>query len=364
MAGEGANQRRFLRMDCALSVQIRSKSGAVEVLTANISRNGVYLRTDSPMAERQLVKLSFSMPDGTPLQVMGMVAHRFFPKDEHPAGPGMGVDFFALSKDDKKIWDRFCLEMEKNSARLHIGEQLQAELSLPGNGGFADPDEIFVLEEEIEPEVFASSIADNYVEPVRRQHPRFAASFLVRLRDRERMLEYYTRDISIGGTFLRTDELKRDGDVIELILVHPETREEFSLESRVVRVITGPKPGDRGMGLEFLPLNADRKNELELFIERGVEVQQDSGEALAQHLEDLSRAVELEADSPRAYAELGRVLLEDREDPGAAVSKLTKAIKLDPGCQSAHQHLALAYALLGQRDLALEHMRTARRLRG
>jgi len=362
MASDEANQRRYMRIDVSLPVQIRNKQGAIEVLTANISRSGVFLRTDTPMPERQLVKLGFKMPDGTPLQVMGMVVHRFLPKDKHPAGPGMGIHFFALSKNDKKTWDRFCLEMEKNSARLQISTQVQAELTIPGEGGFADPDEVLDLIDEIEIDVFAPATA-GFVEPVRRENPRYAASFLVRLPDKEQMYEYYTKDISIGGTFIHAKELRKDGEILELILVHPESNEEFSLEATVVRVIEGPAEYDRGMGLEFTPLDNNRKRELELFIEIGVAFQEDSPEASAERVADLHQAVSLEADSPRAYTELARLLLEEKEDPEAAVEKLLHALALDADYLPAHELLRLAYALAGKRDRALAHLRIARRLR-
>jgi Tfp pilus assembly protein PilF len=55
-------------------------------------------------------------------------------------------------------------------------------------------------------------------------------------------------------------------------------------------------------------------------------------------------------------------LLEQMEDAAAAVQALQRALECDPDYLEAHLLLRLAYALLGQRERALEHLRIARTL--
>jgi len=91
----------------------------------------------------------------------------------------------------------------------------------------------------------------------------------VRLRDRERMRDFYTHDISTGGMFLKTPLLKEHGEDLDIVLIHPETKEEFPLEARVVRVVNSMNREQKGMAVEFLDVSEEKKKSLREFIETG-----------------------------------------------------------------------------------------------
>jgi len=237
-----SEKRRFRRYEVSIPVELVSRHGNTEMLTNDISRHGAFLRTDNPASERQLVKLLFKLPGGAVVEVMGSVSYVAYPEDRSKQGPGMGIKFFSIPSDAKEIWDRFCLSLE-NGVKIKAAQLKPLETS-----------------EEDKPELH-----DAPEVPIRRHAPRIRTSFLVRLRDRERMRDFYTHDISTGGMFLKTPLLKEHGEDLDIVLIHPETKEEFPLEARVVRVVNSMNREQKGMAVEFLDVSEEKKKSLREF---------------------------------------------------------------------------------------------------
>src|SRR5690606_5748779 len=122
-------------------------------------------------------------------------------------GPGMGVDFFAISKEAKDLWDAFIADL-----KIRRGTAL---LSPPA--GAPKP-------KRAAPMTPAESSLGRA--PVERQHVRQKACFLVRMTDKSRLRDCLSTDVSQGGMFLRTPVRRAMGDLVEMVLVHPETQEE------------------------------------------------------------------------------------------------------------------------------------------
>ncbi len=324
------NQRRYRHIEYSIPVILTTSGGVQKLVTHNISRHGAFVLTDSPIALRQLANLEFQLPGGVRVNVMGRVARLVMPDDSAPTGPGMGVDFFSLTNNAKKIWNDFCLELE--NARS---------------------------EEEDDPMTPDATLK---AKPIRRKSPRYILSFLVRMRDKDRMREFYTRNISRGGMFLNTPLLRNEGEDLEVLLIHPDTHQEYPILSRVIRVESGPPAEHEGMGVEFLGLDENTKSRIQEFIETGIRGQSDDEESDRELMELLEKAVQLDPDSPRTRTAFGKTLLVVQEDPLAAVKHLEHAIAIDPDYLPAHQCLPLAYALLGENDKAMEQIRTIRRL--
>jgi Tfp pilus assembly protein PilZ len=199
--------------------------------------------------------------------------------------------------------------------------------------------------------------------PVRRRHPRYAATFLIRLPDRGELNSYYSKDISTGGTFLRTTLLKQVGDLLELLLIHPETDQEFGLAAKVVRVVEAPCESEQGMGLAFEPLSPAQRDKLEIFIETGVAFLDGLPDLEAETERALQEAAIIESSSARVHFEWAKRLLYDHEDFKAAAAEFERTLGLDPGYAAVHEHLPLAYAMLGDTLRALEQMRLWRKHR-
>jgi c-di-GMP-binding flagellar brake protein YcgR len=231
-------RRRYPRYAQYLPVRLKQGGKEVELITSDISRTGAFVVTDSPRLDRELLKLSLELPDGEEVDLMGMVSRRIVPTD--PGGaqkPGMGIDFFAIS--------------EKVERRL---KELIESI----------PDEDLL---DLDPRKPPS---DRPL-PTRRRHARYLCRFLVRLKDRERLREFYSKDISAGGTFVKTPAPKQVNPEVELVLVHPQPpHEEFPISGRVMRVVEGPTMEDRGVAIEFTRLAAEVEASLLAFIETGV----------------------------------------------------------------------------------------------
>lgn len=75
----------------------------------------------------------------------------------------------------------------------------------------------------------------------------------------------YTRDISLGGMFIETNSLTKEGSTVFVDFFLPGVRKKFKLKGRVVRINnneddhTFSKPG---IGIEFINLDEDNKSYL------------------------------------------------------------------------------------------------------
>lgn len=411
------NLRRFARFNVALPVLLKSKSGHKHLISANISRTGLFIRSDKPPAERQLIQLSVDLGDQGVLDVVGMVVHCFAPGDPHPEAPGMGVEYFAMSKAAKKTWDRFCLDQDralqnqeacgngnghdtKSSeppvvpafpVRLPALAQTLPELTpLPGtvdvSQAQATPQLTVQVQtpeaENVHPQFqkpaaiakatspaapkSAPRLVTLQVEPhQRRNSQRFAAVFSARLSDQKQFHEFLTRDISLGGTFLRSETLVPEGSRLELVLIHPATMGEFEIVATVVRLSQGGAKSVRGMGVSFAPLSERAQADFERFVASGIASQAgpshdpDSEEIVL--LEDI---LEFDAGTPRAHTNIARIFIEQLKDPVGAIVELKKALEAQQDYLPAHRLLQLAYALEGDTDKAYEHIQAVVRLRG
>jgi len=395
--GTSDDKRRVPRYSVSLPVRIRLKRSTVEMLTSEVSRHGVFVRSDDPIPVRHLVQLTLTLPDSKIVEVMGMVARIVRPGEDEPSGPGMGIDFFAMSAAAKTHWAEFIYRLRQEA--LELEQRIEAEESsesgpepqlpeatgtgLAGTGLLVNPDDADIpglaeIFEEIPEAVIIPDGRDEEVppalivgdgdepippEPVRRRAPRYTAAFLVRLKDQNLLKTFYTTDISTGGMFLKTPLLKRAGDVVELYLVHPETDQEFKLSGTVKRVVSEAAVTEQGLGIELDPLDDDLRWTLINFIETGVGAFEPSEAPEKQMLEILRSAIELAPDHPRAHAALAERLLEDHEDAEGAIEAYENALDLDPDFLPAHRGLRIAYGMLGDAERVQHHLREVKRIR-
>jgi uncharacterized protein (TIGR02266 family) len=91
----------------------------------------------------------------------------------------------------------------------------------------------------------------------RRRYPRIEARIKVSFSTVEELIQEYTRNISTGGIFLKTDRLLDPNAVINLTIEFPEGLGVFTVHGRVVRlmVLSHPtEPGKQlfGAGIRFV----------------------------------------------------------------------------------------------------------------
>ncbi len=365
-----ASNRRFERYAAALPVASKRRSTQDLYLTADVSRHGAFVCTQAPRAPRELIQATFTLPDGATVEAMCMVARVYPVADPGPLGPGMGLDFFALGKEDKDRWDAFVGNCRVLSRAGLSTTQAQGQPARPPPLP-ADALAPVVSPPSSWPPSPAPTMATPPVPvtkpapssppqpaPLRRAAPRVAACFLVRLKDVEQLRAFYTRDISTGGAFVQTPMLRAVGDTVELVLVHPDSDEEFRLRGLVKRVVETP-PEAQGLGVGFDGMSPEDHTALLAFMETGTDLLSPVKVGAAQTLTLLERAVELEPDNPRGHVALGAHLLEEMRDVKGALRSLLRGVELEPAYPEAHRRLHRAYVRARDNRRAASHLRVA-----
>lgn len=90
--------------------------------------------------------------------------------------------------------------------------------------------------------------------PDKRKHPRYELSLLVQFRfdTFEDFLAEYASNISMGGMFIRTQEVREEGALIYLQFYLRDGQKFIEGLGRVVRVVPPGQAEAAGMGVEFV----------------------------------------------------------------------------------------------------------------
>ncbi|MCB0271965.1 MAG: PilZ domain-containing protein [Bdellovibrionales bacterium] len=102
----------------------------------------------------------------------------------------------------------------------------------------------------------------------KRKYPRIEAKIKVSFQTLEDLRTEYTRNISAGGIFLKTNQLLDPNADIELTLFFPGNLGNVHIRGRVIRLITMTHPTDPdqqlyGVGIRFMDLDPSIKNQIE-----------------------------------------------------------------------------------------------------
>lgn len=212
-------QRKSPRFSCVLPVDLYTGSKPRRVSSVNVSRHGIFLSTDEVIKERFLVQLLIHLPDGA-LNANAVVSRTV----QTAELSGIGVQFFAQSASSKRRWDEFVFG-------------LTGHMVTPGH----------------------DKVGWSQGAPDR-------ATYLVKLKDRRRLVEFQEKNVNKGGLYLATPVIKEAGAEVALIIIHPDTEEEYLLTGRVERVcLDAPK----GMEISIPPLDVASKERFLRFIETG-----------------------------------------------------------------------------------------------
>lgn len=212
-------QRRSPRFPCAVPVDLYSGNKPRRVSSVNVSRHGIFLATDEVIKERFLVQLLIHLPDGA-LNANAVVSRTVQTAELN----GIGVQFFAQSASSKRRWDEFVFG-------------LTGQMVTPGHDKAS----------------WSIGAPDR-------------ATYLVKLKDRRRLREFQEKNVNKGGLYLATPVIKEAGAEVALIIIHPETEQEYLLTGRVERVcLEAPK----GMEISIPPLDVNSKQRFLSFIDTG-----------------------------------------------------------------------------------------------
>jgi len=333
------NRRRTDRQLVTMRVALRRRGELEWLQTLDVSRLGAFIRTDNARALRELLQLSFHLPNGLVIEGMCMVTRSLPVGTPFPPGPGMGVEFFSVEREQKTQWETFVRNAQ-------ILQDAQALTPVPLVLGTVIP----------QPPPLPPPAPPA---PVRRNQPRKAACFLLRMKDVSQLQKFYTRDISQGGCFINTPQVKPLGEDVEIVLIHPDTDEEFHIPGRVARCVAEGPEATHGMGINFVSMDQLRRVDLSLFIETGARVLAEEPDAISERLGVLTQAVKREPDNWKVHLALGIHLLDEMRDDATAVRALLRALELSPACIEAHRKLHRAYVRLRQPSKAGGHLKVA-----
>jgi hypothetical protein len=117
-----SNERRGSdRKVIALPVTVSVGAAKLRSHTAEVGRRGVFVVAERPWPRRKLVSLVLTMPDGREFEVHGMVARTVTIEESQRADmpPGMGVQFYGLSRLAQERWDEFFDHTPPGAVRGH-----------------------------------------------------------------------------------------------------------------------------------------------------------------------------------------------------------------------------------------------------
>jgi type IV pilus assembly protein PilZ len=219
-------RRAAARIKAKLKVRFKSADSFINEYTSNISKGGLFIRTNTPCELRDRVAIVLVIP-GTEMEVtaLGEVIH-VIGADQATAGmpAGMGIQLLELKKEDQE----------------RIEGYIKAELKL-------------------EADILG-----------RRQHARVETRLRVRFESKEALVEEYIHNISHGGIFIQTKKPKQVGEHITLVLIHPETSQEIMLKGEVARVVTEENAlksnTHPGMGIKFKEMEPYVRKQIDEFI--------------------------------------------------------------------------------------------------
>lgn len=263
------NDRRVTerRRDRRLPFRVRlilSRGGQAEAAwTEDVCFAGVFVRMDTLLPARQLVRLKLTLPpENDELSAMGMVA-RHLPA-RGPLPPGVGIQFYSLGTAERRRWNRFiqfAAASNEVTAPIPLGEETaEAEV--------VSLDDLF---SDLEPHLQPPPPPTTPPEPIRRSYPRYPTALQVRLHSVEDLETLYTRNVSKGGLFFGTTLDLPEGTPMKLSVIHPRTKDHFTFEATVRWRDTSAEPG---LGLEFSEFSEARREAFFEFIRSEIPVEE------------------------------------------------------------------------------------------
>jgi uncharacterized protein (TIGR02266 family) len=115
-------RRAGMRLPIEVDVEVDGAAQRFWSTSVDLSPGGMFVMTDRDIPVGSDVMLTFTLPGDLALQVIGVVRWR---RDRHDAGgsnPGIGLAFFCLEPEVKKILDAFCAVREPLYATPESGQ--------------------------------------------------------------------------------------------------------------------------------------------------------------------------------------------------------------------------------------------------
>jgi type IV pilus assembly protein PilZ len=109
----GGQHRAFPRFPVHVQLQVRKAGGFVSEKALNLSRSGVFVRTETPPPIHTAVEVELQLPNGAPsITTAGVVVHRQEPGSDKVAG--VGIQFVDASDNFREWVDRYTSSLVKH----------------------------------------------------------------------------------------------------------------------------------------------------------------------------------------------------------------------------------------------------------
>jgi len=243
--------RVYTRHPISLQVQVKTVQGWQELQTADVSRVGMFVRTSSPSAVGHVVQLRIQIPNGKPpMDLMAQVRQVAKDGDEHPLGPGMGLQFFAAGPELKNDWNAFITSLRPK----------------PSDHSYAENSE--VLRDRLPPPEVRDMLrkmreSGELRQPIASGRPLFVT---ITPSTVERLMAVASRAERGQTLFLRVTVPAELGQRIRVVLVHPETDVEITLGAAVLRVVSGEQGELAGVQAQFDQMDHPSRARLASFL--------------------------------------------------------------------------------------------------
>src|SRR4051812_4862727 len=110
---QGGQHRAFARFPVQFGLQVRKGGMFISEEAVNLSRSGVFVRTEKPPAVSSAVEVELQLPDGAPsITTGGVVVHRQEPAEDKLAG--IGIQFVDASDEFRERVDRYTTTLLKH----------------------------------------------------------------------------------------------------------------------------------------------------------------------------------------------------------------------------------------------------------
>lgn len=133
MGKSDARPREHRRQPAMLPVRLSTVDAETDLATrrsffrasrewcVNLSRGGLFVRTDQPFGKGRRVLVEITLPEGRPLEAVGRVAWtRLSPgRSERCDADGVGVELLALAAEDRAALERFLRSEARGRALPH-----------------------------------------------------------------------------------------------------------------------------------------------------------------------------------------------------------------------------------------------------
>jgi uncharacterized protein (TIGR02266 family) len=271
-------RRRNQRLEVQLCVVLTTPNGKTALLSDDVNRSGLFIRTDNPAPLRALVTIVVDLDDGhESLDTVAIVRHVVSPDQAVELGrsPGMGVQFYGMGPALHQRWDKLIHELAADPTRAIMQDGPDGEMKAQVGAYHAKPEDPDPRADSIIPFAVAPATGvrlapEDVTDQTRRKYVRYPAEFKVRIPTVEKLEDFLTRDISVGGIFLATEREIKKGAQVRLVVVHPKTGEEFPIVGQVARVAPKSESSPQGLGVRFIDMTDERKAEFEKFVMSGL----------------------------------------------------------------------------------------------